>query len=126
MINMSLENSYFGNIYATNEVNRVISTGSCSLHHNFGADLKNVVFENIFYDCRDNADSVALDFDMNNREHTMTNVFVRNAFVGNAACAVNMKHKGELKIENLCSDNPSAKISVCDGAKLFVNGNKVQ
>lgn len=126
MINVSLENSYFGNIYATNEVDRVISTGSCSLHHNFGADLKNVVFENIFYDCRDNADSVALDFDTNNREHTMTNVFVRNAFVGNAACAVNMKHKGELKIENLCSDNPSAKISVCDGAKLFVNGNKVQ
>ena len=126
MINVSLENSYFGNIYATNEVDRVVTTGSCSLHHNFGADLKNVVFENIFYDCCDNADSIALDFDTNNREHTMTNVFVRNAFIGNSSCAVNMKHKGELKIENLCSDNPSAKISACDGAKLFVNGSKVQ
>ncbi|MBO5970870.1 MAG: hypothetical protein J6S14_20535, partial [Clostridia bacterium] len=126
MINVSLENSYFGNIYATNEVDRVISTGSCSLHHNFGADMKNVVFENIFYDCRDNADSIALDFDTNNKGHIMTNVFVRNVFIGNAVCAVNMKHNGELKIENLCTDNPSAKISTCDGARLIVNGNEVQ
>jgi len=123
MINVNLENSYFGNIYATNEVDRVISTGSCSLHHNFGADLKNVVFENIFYNCMDNENSVALDFDVNNRDHTMNNVFVRNAFIGNASCAVNMKHKGSLKISNLCSDNASAKINVSENSELFIDGN---
>ncbi len=124
MINVNLENSYFGNIYAGNDVDRVISTGSCSLHHNFGADLKNVVFENIFYDCRDNENSVAFDFDVNNVEHTMNNVFVRNAFIGNAARAVNMKHKGILKISNLCSDNPDAAINVGEGAEVYIDGIK--
>ena len=126
MINVSLENSYFGNIYATHDVDRVISTGSCSLHHNFGADLKNVVFENIFYNCKDNENSTALDFDVKNREHTMKNVFVRNAFIGNAVCSVNMKHKGALNISNLCSDNPNAKIIVGEDSEVIVDGTKVR
>ena len=126
MLNESIENSYFGNIYAENGVDRVVSTGSCSLWHNYGAELKNVVFENIFYNCRDNENSTAFDFDTNNREHTVSNVFIRNAFIGNAACSVNMKHKGTLKIDNLCSDNPDVKINVCDGAEVFIYGKKIK
>lgn len=125
MINVSLENSYFGNIYATNDVDRVISTGSCTPRHNYGADLKNVVFENIFYDCRDNESSIAFDFDTNNKPHAMSGVFVRNAFIGNAATAVNMKHKGTLKISNLVSDNPNAKIVVGDEAEVYIDVNRM-
>ena len=126
MINESVENSYFGNIYAGNDVDRVISTGSCSLHHTYGADLKNVVFENVFYNCVDNENSIAFDFDTRNRENTIKNVFIRNAFIGNAACAVNMKHNGTLKIDNLCSDNPDAKIEVGNGGDVIIDGNKIK
>ena len=126
MINVNLENSYFGNVYAENGVDRVISTGSCTSRHNFGADLKNVVFENIFYNCRDNENSIAFDFDTNRCEHTMSNVFVRNAFIGNAARAINMKHKGSLNISNLVSDNPNAEITVCDGSEVIIDGTKIR
>ena len=125
LLNESVENSYFGNIYAGNDVDRVISTKSCRARQNYGAELKNVVFENIFYNCRDNENSTAFDFDTNNREHTIKNVFIRNAFIGNAACAVNMKHKGNIKIDNLCYDNADVKIDVCDGAEVVIDGNKI-
>jgi hypothetical protein len=125
LLNESVENSYFGNIYAGNDVDRVISTKSCRARQNYGAELKNVVFENIFYNCRDNENSTAFDFDTNNREHTIKNVFIRNAFIGNAACAVNMKHKGNIKIDNLCYDNADVKIDVCDGAEVIIDGNKI-
>lgn len=36
-----------------------------------------------------------------------------------------MKHKGSLKISNLCVDNPNAKIDVCDEAEVFIDGNKI-
>ena len=126
MLNESVENSYFGNIYAANGVDRVISTKSCRARQNSGAELKNVVFENIFYDCRDNANSTAFDFDTNNREHTMKNVIIRNAFIGKAECAVNMKHKGSLNISGLYSDLPSPSVTVSAGAEVIIDGKKYE
>ncbi len=126
MLNESVENSYFGNIYAANGVDRVISTKSCRARQNSGAELKNVVFENIFYDCRDNTNSTAFDFDTNNREHTMKNVIIRNAFIGKAECAVNMKHKGSLNISGLYSDLPSPSVTVCEGAVVIIDGKKYE
>ena len=126
LLNETVENSYFGNIYAANGVDRVITTKSCRARQNYGAELKNVVFENIFYDCRDNENSTAFDFDTNKREHTMKNVVIRNAFIGNAKCAVNMKHKGGLNISGLYSDLPSPEVTVGEGAEVIIDGKKYE
>ena len=124
LLNETVENSYFGNIYADNDVDRVISTKSCRARQNFGAELKNVVFENIFYNCRDNKNSTAFDFDTNKRPHTIKNVFIRNTFIGNASCAVNMKHQGTLNISGLYSDNDMPLVEVCEGAEVIIDGKK--
>lgn len=124
MINETIENSYFGNIYADNDVDSVVTTKSHREKFNSGADFKNVVFENIFYNCRDNENSTAFDFSINHREHTMKNVIVRNAFVGNAKCAVNMGHKGSLAVSGLYSDDAMPKIEVADGAEVILDGKR--
>lgn len=125
MLNMSIENSYFGNIYADNDVDRVITTRTHRDTLNEGADLRNVVFENIFYNCRDNENSIALDFCTNNRPHRMENVVVRNAFAGNASCALRMEHEGSLTVTGLYSDAPSPKIVVEEGSEVILDGVKL-
>jgi hypothetical protein len=37
-----------------------------------------------------------------------------------------MKHRGSLKINNLCSDNPNVKINVCEGSEVLIDGNKIK
>lgn len=115
MLNMSIESSYFGNIYAGNDVDRVITTRTHRDAQNEGADMRNVVFENIFYDCRDNENSIALDFCTNNRQHVMENVVVRNAFVGSAKTAIRMAHEGTLTVNGLYSDSEHPNIEVSHG-----------
>lgn len=121
MLNMSIENSYFGNIYAGNDVDRVITTRTHRDSQNEGADMRNVVFENIFYDFRDNENSIALDFCTNNRPHRFENVIVRNAFVGSARTALRMEHGGTLTVEGLYSDSDTPNIEVSCG-KVTLDG----
>lgn len=125
MLNEKIEDSYFGNIYASDGVDRVVTTKSCRTHQTYGADMRNVVFENIFYNCKDNENSVAFDFDINSEEHTLENVFIKNAFIGNANVAVDMKHKGTLIINGLYGDNVKEKINVSGDGIVILDGEKI-
>jgi hypothetical protein len=122
VINEKIEDSYFGNVYASDGVDRVVTTKSCRTHQTYGADMHNVVFENIFYNCKENENSIAFDFDVNGKEHTFNNVFIRNAFIGNARVAVDMKHKGVLNISGLYTDRSENTINVTEGAKVILDG----
>ena len=126
VLNEKIEDSYFGNIYAEDQVDRIVSAKSCRSNQTCGVDMHNVVFENIFYNCKENEDSVAFDFDINGKEHSFENVFIRNAFLGNAKVAVDMKHKGTLNISGLYGKDISEKIFVCEGAEVILDGEKIR
>lgn len=125
LLNEKIEDSYFGNIYASDGVDRVITTKSCRTHQTYGADMRNVVFENIFYNCKENPDSTVFDLDINTRPHTLECVFARNIFAGGATCAVDMKHCGELVISGLYGENVREKIRVADGGSVILDGEKI-
>ena len=125
LLNEKIEDSYFGNIYASDGVDRVITTKSCRTHQTYGADMRNVVFENIFYNCKDNKNSTVFDLDINTREHTFENVFARNIFAGNAVCAVDMKHRGTLVVDGLHGENMQEKIRVAEGGSVILDGVKI-
>ncbi len=101
MINCTLDKSYFGNIYADNGVDNIVTTKSDWLHQTFGADIRDTVFENVYFQCTDNADAVAFDFVEKGKSHTMKNVIIRNAFVGNCPAPVRMEQEGKLDIQGL-------------------------
>lgn len=83
LANVTLENCYFGNIYAGNDVDYVFTTKELRTERVYGADLKNVVFENVFYKNEDNEFGVAFDLIQKDQEFTAENILVRNAFLGN-------------------------------------------
>ena len=83
LANVTLENCYFGNLYAGNDVDYIFTTKELRTERVYGADLKNVVFENVFYKNEDNEFGVAFDLIQKDQEFTAENVFVRNAFLGN-------------------------------------------
>ena len=122
LLNENISNSYFGNIYAANEVDTVVTTKSCRNHQTYGANMRNVVFENIFYNSLNNGNSVAFDFDINGKEHDFENVFIKNAFVGNAATFVDMKHGGVLFINGLYGNFGGEKIKCREGARVILDG----
>lgn len=122
MINEKIEDSYFGNIYASNAVDRIVTTKSCRNHQSYGADMRNVVFENVFYNCKDNENSVAFDFDLNGKDHVFENVFIKNAFLSNAKCAVDMKHGGTLNISGIYGNDIKDKISLREGSAVIIDG----
>ena len=124
-LNEKIEDSYFGNIYASDGVDKVITTKSCRTHQTYGADMRNVVFENIFYNSKENKNSIAFDFDENTKKHTFENVFIRNAFVGNAKTAINMKHGGSLFVNGLHGDSVIDKIVCNGGGKIYVDGTEL-
>ena len=121
LLNETLKDSYFGNIYAGADVDRVITTKSCRTHQIYGCDMENVVFENIFYSPSDTENSVAFDFDINERRRTLKNVFIKNAFVGNAGTAVDMKLDGALNISGLYGDGVKEKIKCDSGAEIILD-----
>ena len=124
-LNEKICDSYFGNIYADDAVDRVITTKSCRTHQTYGADMRNVIFENIFYSCKENKNSVAFDFDENSKEHTLENVFIRNAFIGNANVAIDMKHRGTLTVNGLYGESARNKIFHTEYGKVVLDGEEM-
>lgn len=122
MINMDIENCYFGNIYAADSANCVISTGSCRSRQTYGANIRDTVFENIFYECKDNKDSLAFAFLVNTKACTMQNVHIRNAFLGNCRKVLEMQHTGDLTMTNVRCPDIKDKITVCQGAAVTLDG----
>ena len=122
LLNENIKDSYFGNIYAGKNVHRVITTRSCRAHQSYGCDMQNVVFENVFYTPEDDNESVAFDFDINGRPHTLDNVFVKNAFVGSSKVSVNMKHGGRVTVSGLYGDGVGERITVADGGEVILDG----
>ena len=101
MINVSLQNSYFGNIHAENDVDYIVTTKSGRVRQVYGADLKNVVFENIFYNNTDNDFATAFDFEINQNERHMENVIIHRAFLGNCRHLFNVHQKGNIIFREL-------------------------
>ena len=101
MINASLKDSYFGNIHADNDVDYVVTTKSGRTKQKYGADIENVVFENIFYNNTDNDFATAFDFDYNEENYTLKNVIVSRAFLGNCKNPFSMRQKGSVVFREL-------------------------
>ena len=100
MINSSLDKSYFGNIYAENGVDNIVTTKSDWLHQIFGADIRDTVFENIFFQCTDNKDAVAFHFVEKGKAHTLENVHIRNAFTGNCPTLILQEYGDAVKFDS--------------------------
>ena len=125
ILNMELENSSFRNIYAGNTVDCVISTKSERSDHAYGVNMRNTVFENIFYECADNPDSVAFDFALNTKDCVLENVEIRNAYLGNCRQVLNMQHKGTLKLTNIHGENVKEKVTVEEDATVVWDGESL-
>jgi hypothetical protein len=87
--------------------------------------MQNVVFENIFYSPDADNEAVAFDFDVNTKEHTVDNVFIRNAFVGAARCAIDMKHHGTLNVNGLYGDSVKDKIIHTECGQIILDGEEM-
>lgn len=122
MLNMDIENSCFGNIYAGNDVDRIISANSCRARQPAGVNMRNTVFENIFYECVDNPHAIAFDFAQNTKENTLENVQIRNAYLGSCPRLVNMQHNGTLTMTNIHGNDLKEKITVRPGAEVILDG----
>lgn len=105
LCNVSLENSYFGNIYAENDVDYIFTTKEARAERTYGADLRNVVIENVFYQNKDNEFATAFDFDINEKSFKAENVVIHNAFLGNCKKIFNMKLNGEVYYSGLYGAN---------------------
>lgn len=125
LLNQTLKDSYFGNIYADGGVERVVTTKSCRNHQEWGCDMENVVFENVFYKPANGTEAVAFDFDINGRERKMDNVIIRNAFIADSGVAVDMKHRGALNISGLYAKDAKNKIKCQGDATVFLDGEKI-
>ena len=123
LINESLSDSYIGNLYVDSEADRAITTRSCRTHQAYGADLRNVVFENIFYPSKGNPEAIAFDFDAGDQAHTLENVIVRNAFIGEAV-AVKCTHRGTLTVNGLYAD-AEPKVVTGEGCRVIIDGRTV-
>lgn len=101
MVNLTLENSYFGNIYAGNDVDYILTTKSGRKTQLWGADIRNVIFENIFMQNTDNDFATAFDLDINEKQCKVENLFVKNAFLGNCKKAFSVNCDGDIKYRDI-------------------------
>ncbi len=122
ILNLDIQNSYFGNIYAGNDVDCVISTGSDVHTYPYGINMRDVTIENIFYDCRENALATAFDFKENGRHHRLENVEIRNAYLGNCPRVLNMEHEGTIRLSGIHRENAEEKITVNGGGTVILEG----
>ncbi len=101
LCNVTLENSYFGNIYAENDVDYIFTTKEVKTDRIYGADLRNVVIENVFYQNRDNDFATAFDFDINEKPCRAENILIQNVFLGNCKNIFHMACDGEVEYSGL-------------------------
>ena len=101
MVNASLKDSYFSNIHADNDVDYIVTTKSGRTKQKYGADMQNVVFENIFYNNVDNGYATAFDFDINEGAYTLDNVVINRAFLGNCEKVFGMRQNGNVIFRDL-------------------------
>ncbi len=101
MINVSLQDSYFGRIFAENDVDYIVTTKSGRTRQIYGADLRNVVIEDVFYNNTDNDFATAFDFDINQVERRVENVIVRRAFLGSCRKPFSLREKGNVIFEEI-------------------------
>lgn len=112
LVNVALSNSYFGNIYAENNVDYILTTKSERLTQTFGANMKNVVFENIFYDNRDNDYATAFDLEVNRPGYRVENLKIRNAFLGNCKNIFNVGCEGEIRYDGVYGTNVTKETGI--------------
>lgn len=104
MINSGLSNSYFGNIYAENDTDYIVTTKSGRNTQAHGADIRNVVFENIFYRNEDNDYATAFAFTTNDvtaHDYTLENVEINRAFLGNCKNIFSVDEPGNITYSGL-------------------------
>lgn len=123
MLNATLEKSRFENIHCGKDARTLISTKSSFDNQKFGVDLKDVVFENLYYTDTERDDSVAFDFAVTKEMNFFKNVFIRNAFIGRCKKVLNMEHEGRIVFDGLFAD--SHDFEKKENAEVIVNGNRV-
>jgi len=121
LANVALDNSYFGNIYADNDVDYILSTKGEKETSPFGAAFTNVVFENIFYNNRDNDYATAFDLDINQKMYKAENLFIRRAFLGNCKKIFNMKCDGEIKYSDIHGTYVESEAGILKADKYYSN-----
>ena len=101
--NVALENCYFGNIYAENDVDHILTTMDDRDTALKGAQMCNVVFENIFYRNCDNEYAVAFDLPLSEEigHYRIDGLFIKNAFLGNCRNIFNMGHCGQINYRDI-------------------------
>ena len=125
MINVSLQDSYFSNIYGAENVTHLISTSSDWDGQIWGVDMKNVTFENLYFPNAGD-EAWAFDFRGNREEKTFKNVYIKNAFLGSCKNILNMEHKGQLVIDGLFADAlENSRFENKSNAKVIINGKEV-
>jgi len=100
--NVAMENCYFGNIYAENDVDHILTTRDDRDTLPYGAQIKNVVIENVFYNNADNDYATAFDIvtDEASRDYKIENLIINKAFLGNCKNIFNFSSNGEIKFNN--------------------------
>jgi hypothetical protein len=83
--NVALKNCYFGNIYADNDVDHILTTKDDKENLPKGAQIQNVVLENIFYNNQNNERATAFDLDVSDehKDYKVEKLIINRAFLGN-------------------------------------------
>ena len=126
MLNSDIENSTFRNIYAGPEVDRIITTSACRAEHPFGVDMRNVVIENVYWECSRREGTVAFDFVLNQKTRTMEDVFIRDVFPGECAQVLDMQHKGTVTLTGIHGMAVKERIRVAEGSQVLLEGEPVK
>jgi hypothetical protein len=105
MANVALENCYFGNIYADNDVDYILTTKEGRTTQPYGADMRNVLIENVFYHNVDNDFATAFDFDINVKDKNLENVFIQKAFLGNCKNIFHIACEGKIRYRDFFGTN---------------------
>lgn len=125
MLNATIEKSYFGNIYADSDARCILSTKSSFDSQNFGVDMRDVVFENLYYMNSEREDAVAFDLAVTGEKRKFENVIIKNAFIGNCRKLLNMEHNGQIVFDGLYAENAEERIENKANAQIMINGRKV-
>ena len=86
--------------------------------------MKNVVFENIYYQDTEREDSVAFDLAVTDKMNVLENVIVKNAFLGNCKKVLNMEHEGRIVFDGLYTDDLKDRILKNKNATVLINGKE--